>query len=237
MDYCFRAMVTRRMLALLGTIITILGAAGPAGAGKKTCLTGTSPDVAVDAAQIRAVRVLIDGACVCSAFDGSKGAKHGDYVKCAGAVAKSAVDAGQLRSQCKGVVKKYVGTVKALLAYTTAPAASLVDSAATYVRPDGQIVGTGAELLAGGAAAGLLQSGIWQSGDGTYRSGVGRAWTGQTTLTQLGTAATTCNDWTSNSTAGTTPIAGLYLTADANWWSFDTRLCSDTGSRLYCIEQ
>ena len=34
----------------------------------ETCLTGTAPDVMKDAAQIRAVRALIDAACPCSRF-------------------------------------------------------------------------------------------------------------------------------------------------------------------------
>ena len=42
-------------------------------------------------------------------------------------------------------------------------------------------------------------SGIWQSGDGVYRqfppSGA-LVWTGQTSVAAVGTAATTCNNWT-----------------------------------------
>jgi len=151
------------------------------------------------------------------------------------------IGSGSPDTKCDLEKPSGTGTVKALLAYTTAAAAGLVNPAATYVRPDGQVVGSGADLLAGGAALGLLQSGIWQSGNGTYRKNsgndFGRAWTGQTTLTQAGTAATTCDDWTNSGLAGMTPIAGLYLDADSDWWSFGTRFCSDSGNRLYCIEQ
>lgn len=94
----------------------------------------------------------------------------------------------------------------------------------------------GAELLAGGAGNGTLQSGIWQTGDGSYpNDDFDRAWTGQTILTQAGSAASTCSDWTSTSSA--TGIPGLYVTANPTWWSFGTRPCSDTGNRLYCVEQ
>jgi len=107
-----------------------------------------------------------------------------------------------------------------------------------YVRPDGQVVGSGAELLAGGAGNGTLQSGIWQAGNGTYPNDPSLpddAWTGQTTLTQAGNTASTCNDWTS--TSSVSGIVGVYGTADSTWWSLITRPCTDTGSRLYCIEQ
>lgn len=75
----------------------------------KTCLTGTAPEVGNDATQIRALRALVDGTCVCSNFDGSKGKAHGDYVKCAVAIinAQAAVPPGNLRTQCKGTVKKF----------------------------------------------------------------------------------------------------------------------------------
>src|SRR6185436_2287760 len=97
-----------RTLAALVTTIAVLGTTTPARAGKKRCLTGTNPEVALDAGQIRAVRASIDAACICASFDGSKGAKHGDYVTCAVDVVKTAVTAGNLRSACKGVVKKQV---------------------------------------------------------------------------------------------------------------------------------
>src|SRR5436190_14880492 len=101
-------MSTCRTLAALVIMIALLGATTPARAGKKTCLTGTNPEVALDAGQIRALRALIDGACLCPSFDGSKHAKHGDYVKCAVDVANTAIEAGALRSPCKSAVKKHV---------------------------------------------------------------------------------------------------------------------------------
>ena len=73
----------------------------------ETCLTGTAPDVVNDQTQIRAVRVLVDGACVCSSFDSSKGHGHGDYVKCAASIISAQVEAATLRLKCKGTVKKY----------------------------------------------------------------------------------------------------------------------------------
>jgi concanavalin A-like lectin/glucanase superfamily protein len=71
------------------------------------CLTGTAPDVANDPSQIRAVRAVVDSACVCSAFDGTAGHAHKDYVNCAAGVISAQVQAVALRSQCKRTVEKY----------------------------------------------------------------------------------------------------------------------------------
>jgi hypothetical protein len=69
-----------------------------------TCLTGTDP--AGDAAQISAVRAVIDAACACSGFDGSKGKTHVNYVKCAKDII-TAQTPTNLRPQCTGTVKKF----------------------------------------------------------------------------------------------------------------------------------
>ena len=73
----------------------------------QTCLTGNDPAVAGDAANINAVRALVNSACVCASFDGSKGKTHGAYVKCAADIINAQVDVpGALRPQCKGTVTK-----------------------------------------------------------------------------------------------------------------------------------
>ncbi len=77
-----------------------------ASAGPGSCLTGTDPAVAGDVAKITAIREVIDERCVCSAFDGSKGKRHSDYVKCALAVVDESIVAGNLRKECKTTVKK-----------------------------------------------------------------------------------------------------------------------------------
>ncbi len=94
----------RTALALLAVVC--LSAVAAQAAVTKTCLTGTAPAVANDASQIRAVRILVDAACVCSSFDGSKGKTHGDYVKCAAGVINRQIP-GALRKQCGGTVKKF----------------------------------------------------------------------------------------------------------------------------------
>jgi hypothetical protein len=75
-------------------------------AAAKSCL-GSDPSVATDPTQIAAVRASIATMCPCSSFDGSKGLKHGDYVKCAKGEIAAAVTTAQLRTQCKGTVTTY----------------------------------------------------------------------------------------------------------------------------------
>ncbi|HUH01367.1 MAG TPA: choice-of-anchor D domain-containing protein, partial [Kofleriaceae bacterium] len=136
---------------------------------------------------------------------------------------------------CESEKPQGTGTVRALLAYTTAPASALLTASATYVRPDGQVVGTGTQIIAGGT----LESGIWQAGDGTYAlSAGGRSWTGHTTLTANGTTASTCGNWT-NVQAGN-GRQGWQSSATGWFWSFTDQACSTTSSTagyLYCVEQ
>ncbi len=88
--------------------VTAFGAA-PVYGGTLTCLTGSDTQtVANDSAQIGSVRALVDTACPCANFDGSSTAKtHGAYVSCANAIIKGEANAGRLRKQCKGAVKRY----------------------------------------------------------------------------------------------------------------------------------
>jgi hypothetical protein len=60
-----------------------------------------------DAAQIRAVRAQIEAECICSTYDGSKGAAHLDYLKEAKAIIKDAIAHGALRTQCRATVTAY----------------------------------------------------------------------------------------------------------------------------------
>lgn len=94
-------------LALLTALV--VSPAVASAALTKACLTGTDPAVVGDHAQITAVRSLIDAACVCSSFDGTKSKTHSDYVTCAATIinAQAAVPPSNLRPQCKATVKKF----------------------------------------------------------------------------------------------------------------------------------
>ncbi len=119
---------------------------------------------------------------------------------------------------------------RALISRTTATAASLLTAGQMYVRPDGQEVGTGAEI-----SANLARSGIWQLGNGSYVPASQRTWTGSLSPSQLGTPATTGNDWTS--VAGTGQF-GLSGRARSFAWSQGNATCNAgvITYRLYCYE-
>lgn len=121
------------------------------------------------------------------------------------------------------------GAVVALRATTTKAPATLIDPAATYVRPDGVVVGSGADIIAAN-----LQTGIWQQGNGKYVDSRG-LWTGSINLSTVGTAVTTCSDWTS--TTGTA-TEGSTTRSDYSWWhDFNTIDCSRSFTWAICVEK
>jgi hypothetical protein len=71
-------------------------AATPVPDGSKTCAPG-----AADAAAVAAARARIDQDCPCDGYDGSKGRKHGDYLRCATQTVKALVRDGSLKKACK----------------------------------------------------------------------------------------------------------------------------------------
>lgn len=100
--------MTRQLrLGLTGALALLALGSGSAWALTKTCLTGTDPAAANDAAQINAVRNLIDVACPCADFDGTTGRKHSDYVRCARvAISEQVAFGDRLRSQCIGTTTR-----------------------------------------------------------------------------------------------------------------------------------
>jgi hypothetical protein len=138
------------------------------------------------------------------------------------------------------------GAVKALLTYNATPAADAIDPAATYVRVDGQVVGTGADLVAVAAmTSDQLRSGIWQSGDGSYPFGDPKGafvWTGGFSLTDMGAYALSCADWTSPSPSGVGRYAA-YPFANSSFWYYTNATLNigstscDQSLYVYCVEQ
>jgi len=91
----------RAVVALACAFAVVTPSSSFAGAPK---CRANDPGAAADAGAVQTVREQIDAACDCASFpaDGKK-SKHGDYVKCAKGVVKAAVDADQLRAQCKNL--------------------------------------------------------------------------------------------------------------------------------------
>lgn len=124
------------------------------------------------------------------------------------------------------------GTYKALLATTSASAASRMTPALLYVRPDGIPIATGATLQAGGA----LDSGIWQRADGIYVPSAGDlTYTGAQTPAATGTLTSTCDNWTSTTSNGA--VIGGTTFADPTWWNLASNgQCAQTLA-VYCLQQ
>ncbi len=143
----------------------------------------------------------------------------------------SFVPGGSLTPDAKCQAERPTGATAgvALIAFTNRTASAVLDPAAVYVRPDGTQVGTGAELAAGNA----LESGIWQSADGGYSAQL--TWTGSDNPALVGTAASTCADWSDGAAAdpGTTGWSPF----DARfWWKYLSPDTCSTGHSLYCVE-
>jgi len=136
-----------------------------------------------------------------------------------------------------------VSAARALVAYADRPASAALDPASNYVRPDGQLVGTGQQLIDAGDEAAwtgafrsgrVIQTGIWQAGNGSYAPGdVALAWSGAPDLSSPASAATNCNDW--SATAGT-GLAGLFQLAQREFWAGSDASACTTAAHLYCVE-
>jgi hypothetical protein len=124
------------------------------------------------------------------------------------------------------------GTFKALLATSSASAASRVTLAPLYVRPDGIPIATGTTIAAGSA----LDSGIWQRADGTYVPSTGDVvFTGAASPSATGTLTSTCSDWTS--TVSTGAYIGADTFADPSWWNLASNGTCASTLAVYCLEQ
>jgi hypothetical protein len=159
------------------------------------------------------------------AFVSTKGFTPGPAVGIAGADSLCASDA---------LVAGLPGTFKALLATSTASAASRVTIAPLYVRPDGIPIASGTTIAAGS----VLDSGIWQRADGSYVPATGDlTYTGAATPSSVGTATTTCSDWTSAATPGA--IIGADTFADSSWWNLPSQNPVSCGQTIavYCLQQ
>lgn len=116
----------------------------------------------------------------------------------------------------------------ALVARTDRPIAALIDAAATYVRPDGQLIGTGSLILAH-----FMSAGPWVTANGRM---LGRepVWTGATTdLSAPGSLAATCSNW---SDPGGTGTSGIVSSGNERAWIAESGQPCSSPKHLYCAE-
>lgn len=126
----------------------------------------------------------------------------------------------------------------ALIAYTNRSARDVLDPAANYVRVDGQLVGTGEQLIrvaADSTRTSRLEANIWLTDTGTYSllGLAGSIWTGAADLSSRGTIDTTCGDWTN---ARLTGINGSTEESSFEFWSAGIPDPCASAARLFCVE-
>jgi hypothetical protein len=143
---------------------------------------------------------------------------------------------------CAASAPSGTGEVRAMLAYDEKAGADVLTNGTRYVRPDGQFLGLGAEIVEAaspgvqGSADDYLQTGIWQTGDGTYLNESDSAvWVGDINITRA--ISSECGTFTSTTGSAT---VGDYRNSGSGFWDQEYgdryRNCS-TPHRFYCVEQ
>ena len=103
------------------------------------------------------------------------------------------------------------------------------------MRPDGVVIGTGAQLVVAGSTTNL-PSGIFQRANGLYLETTSSVYVGPASLSTIGTAANTCTNWTDPATPSAAPNVGYANFATGAAFNATTGDCS-TARLLYCVEQ
>lgn len=140
--------------------------------------------------------------------------------------------------KCAAEKPSGVQRAAALIAYTNRSGRDVIDPAASYVRVDGQLVGTGEQIIrvaADSTRTSRLEANIWLTDTATYSllGLVGSIWTGATDLSSRGTIDTTCGDWTN---ARLTGINGSTEESSFEFWSLGFPDSCTSAARLFCVE-
>ncbi len=128
------------------------------------------------------------------------------------------------------------GTYKALLAPSGATAASrFTVHNQEVVRPDGVNIAPDFRILQTANAPILAAPEI--AADGTVSADTnGAPFTGAVNPTTAGTAATTCNNWATNSAASSAESGRSNFSAGTQYFGASTTGCDATTMRVYCLE-
>jgi HYDIN/CFA65/VesB family protein/List-Bact-rpt repeat protein len=126
------------------------------------------------------------------------------------------------------------GTYRALVATTTATAASRFSTAGQpWVRADGvQLVALAAHLFAGSGPALTASLDVDEHGAGVFAL----ALAGAPDFNSLGTPASTCNNYTDNTTTANDLLIGYGTFVDPALFGFGHYECASGGS-VYCLQQ
>jgi hypothetical protein len=135
--------------------------------------------------------------------------------------------------KCQSERPPGVSSADAFVAYTDRAAATVLDPAATYRRPDGMLVGTGADL-----ASMDVFTAPWIRAEGGVPplDATPAAWTGSSSPTVVAIASENCDDWLA-SDALRVGLVGNYLQGSVRFFDSDARPACDRQLRLYCVER
>jgi hypothetical protein len=130
--------------------------------------------------------------------------------------------------KCQSDLPAGVSRGVAFIDYSNRPADSALDATASYVRPDGALVGTGAAI-----ANRVVIGGPWVHANGTVGDFPSAVWTGADGGRDL--SRYTCNDWGSSNESVQGGV-GDYGYSDPEFFdSLNTRTC-DTPLPIFCVE-
>jgi hypothetical protein len=124
----------------------------------------------------------------------------------------------------------YSGTFRALTASTTGSAASRFGTSGQFVRPDGVVLGTASQVLTGA---------LWDTANNVTPSlthlGNYGSFSGAATPTTIGTAATTCTNWTTQATGTFTGGRVGDSLVSQSFGAFAGVGCASS-YQIYCLE-
>jgi hypothetical protein len=124
------------------------------------------------------------------------------------------------------------GAFKAWIAASGFTAASLVAVGTNYQTIEKQLIGTGAELIAGSFFGN--GAGMWEHSNSTFpATAFEHVFTGSTSPAAVGADPNNCTNWGSTAGNGT---FGFYVLPDSRWWNFGPQPCN-APAHVHCIEQ
>jgi hypothetical protein len=121
----------------------------------------------------------------------------------------------------------------AFVAYTDRPAAAVIDPTGVYMRPDGVLVGTGADLISMD-----IYSTPWVRADGTVAAplvALPSVLTGARNPSANALASENCNDWQDPSDASV-GLVGSYGSGSTRYFFTGTVPRCNFSASLYCVE-
>jgi hypothetical protein len=124
-----------------------------------------------------------------------------------------------------------VARAAAFISYGNRPAAAVLDPAATYVRPDGALVGSGADL-----ARPIVRAAPWLDARAAFDPISFLMWTGAFSPELVSDPGESCNDWRSGD-VGVRGLTGDYGTGSPRWFCTLGLGSCDTPGGIYCVEQ